>query len=215
MIQLHEDTCWMMLIRHGATANNLQRPPRLQGRGLDDPLCELGLQQAQRTGTWLADQPIAAVYSSPLLRARQTAEAIASLHGLGVETVDTLTEADVGQWEGLSWDIIQERHPAEYQGFMTDASVHPYVGGETMRDVLHRCRPALLELMEQNLGKLIAVAAHNVVNRTFIAELLGMPLKQYRSIPQHNGGVNLLRYRDGEAKLLTLNSVIHLGDAGR
>jgi len=215
MIQIDDSTCWMLLVRHGATANNLQRPPRLQGRGLDDPLSELGVKQAQRTGAWLADQPIGAIYSSPLLRARQTAEAIAALHGRPIEIIQQITEADVGQWEGLCWDEIKQRHPKEYNGFMTDAGVNPYVGGETLQQVLDRSRPALLRLMSENPGQLIVVAAHNVVNRSFMAEMLGLPLRAYRSIPQDNGGVNLLRYRNGQVKLLTVNSVLHLGDAGR
>ena len=215
MIQLDDRTTWMILVRHGSTANNLERPPRLQGQGLDGPLSDVGLEQAQRTGAWLADQPIAAVYSSPMLRARQTAEAIAALHGLGVETVDALTEADVGQWEGRPWTEIERDHPAEYQAFMADAGANPYLGGESLRQVRDRTRPAFERLMSGHVGQLIVVVAHNVVNRTLLADQLSLPLGAYRSIPQHNGGANLLRWRDGAFKLLTLNSVLHLGDAGR
>jgi broad specificity phosphatase PhoE len=205
----------MLLVRHAATANNLERPPRLQGQHLNSPLSDEGLEQARRTGAWLADQPIAAVFSSPMLRARQTAEAIATLHGLGVETVDALTEADVGRWEGRPWTQIERDHPAEYQAFMTDAGENPYLGGESLRQVRDRSRPALEGLMREHTGRLIAVVAHNVVNRTLLADELGLPLSAYRSIPQHNGGVNLLRWRDGRMKLLTVNGVLHLGDAGR
>ncbi|MFW6124866.1 MAG: histidine phosphatase family protein [Pirellulales bacterium] len=215
MIKLDGNTAWMLLVRHGATAHNLQRPPRLQGRTVDGPLDGVGLQQARRTAAWLADQPIAAVYSSPLLRARQTAEMIAASHGLGVETVGELTEADVGRWEGRPWNEIQRDYPAEYHGFVTDAGVNPYLGGENLTQVRKRSAPALRRVLSQNPGGVIAVVAHNVVNRVFLADLLGLPLRAYRSVPQENGGVNLVRWRDGKLKLLTINSVLHLGDAAR
>ena len=94
------DTCWLYLVRHGATANNEARPPRLQGRRTDPALSDEGQEQSRETGRLLASQRIEAVYTSPLLRARQTARAIAEPHGLPVEVVDDLIEVDVGRWEG-------------------------------------------------------------------------------------------------------------------
>jgi len=205
------NTCWLYLVRHAATANNRARPPRLQGRRTDPPLSDEGFQQARQTGRLLAESPLAAVYSSPLLRARQTAEAIALPHGLEVEIVDDLIEVDVGDWEGRPWDEIERNDPAAYKAFMTDASVHPYLGGENLQTVLDRAAPALERLMAANLGRLVVAVAHNVVNRSYLARLMDMPLARYRLVPQDNCGVNLLRYRDGKVKVVTLNAVFHLG----
>ena len=204
------DTCWLYLVRHGATANNRAKPPRLQGRRTDPPLSDEGLAQARQTGKFLADSPLDAVYSSPLLRARQTAEAIAEPHGLAVEVVEDLIEVDVGVWEGRDWDEIQRDDPEAYRGFMTDATVNPYLGGEDLTTVLARAKPAFERLMEENVGRLIVVVAHNVVNRAYLAELIGMPLARYRSIPQDNCGLTLLRYRKGRVKPVTINAVFHL-----
>jgi len=95
--------CLLYLIRHGATANNEAFPPRLQGRRADPGLSAHGLEQAQRTARWLGGQGLDAVYSSPLLRARQTADEIAAALRLTVELVDDLIEVDVGRWEELAW----------------------------------------------------------------------------------------------------------------
>jgi broad specificity phosphatase PhoE len=202
----------MYLIRHGATANNDARPVRLQGRRTDPGLSEQGRDQAERTGRFLSRCPIDAVYSSPLRRARETAEAIARAHGLTVEIVDELIEVDVGDWEGRPWDEIERTDPEAYRLFMTDASVHPYLGGENLTTVRERSLPALMRLMAENPGRTIVAVAHNVVNRTCLAHWLGMPTRQYRSIPQDNCGVNLLRHRGGKVKLVTLNAVEHLRD---
>jgi broad specificity phosphatase PhoE len=66
--------------------------------------------------------------------------------------------------------------------------------------------------MEQNLGRVIVVVAHNVVNRAYLAQLMGMPVARYRSIPQDNCGLTLIRYRKGRAKAVTINGVFHLDD---
>ncbi len=203
-------TCWLYLIRHAATDNNRAKPPRLQGRRTDPGLSDEGLEQAQRTGRFLAGVSLDAVYSSPLLRARQTAQAVAKPHSLSVQEVPDLIEVDVGDWEGRAWDEIERDTPEAYRNFMTDASVHPYLGGETIGVVLDRAGPALEKLMADNLGRSIAAVAHNVVNRTYLAQLLGIPVVTYRSIPQDNCGISLLRYRGGKVKLVALNGVFHL-----
>ena len=207
------DTCWLYLLRHGATDNNRANPPRLQGRRTDPPLSEEGREQARKTGEFLLRLPLDAVYSSPLLRARETAEAIAGPQGLSIQVVDGLVEVDVGVWEGHSWEEIEQTDPQAYRAFMTDASVNPYLGGENLETVLARAGPAFQQLVEGNLGRLIAVVAHNVVNRTYLAHLMGMPVARYRSMPQDNCGLNLLRCRKDRIKIVTINGLFHMDPA--
>jgi len=204
------DTCWLYLIRHAATDNNLAVPPVLQGRRTDPGLSAEGLEESRLTGLALAERPLSAVYSSPLLRARQTAEAVAEPHGLEVQIVEELVEADVGEWEGLDWGEVERNDSEAYRLFRDDASVNPYLGGETLTTVYERSMPAIERLMAENLGRMIAVAAHNVVNRSCLAKLIGSPLRMYRSVPQDNCGINLLRYRKGRIKAVTINWVEHL-----
>ena len=200
----------MYLIRHGATRNNRERPPRLQGRRLDAELSPEGLEEARRTAAVLAPCPLDAVYSSPLLRARQTAEPMAVPRGLDVQIVEELVEVDVGRWEGMRWNEVEREFPEEYRGFIRDAGACPYFGGETLEQVRGRVVPRLKKLLEDNLGRTIAVVAHNVVNRTYLADLMGLSLARYREMPQDNCGVNVLRYRDGRTSIVTINSVFHL-----
>lgn len=206
-----EDACILFMVRHGATDNNLADPPLLQGRA-DVPLSVAGQRQAARTGELLATQKIRRVYSSPLSRARQTAEAIAKPHQLAVEVVPRIEEIDVGRWEGRSWKEIAVSEPERYQQFMANPAEHGYAGGENVTDLYQRVQPAMEALLAANLGGQIVVVGHNLVNRTFLARLLGLPLAEVRTVNQDNCGVSVARYRDGEIKLLSMNSVFHLYD---
>jgi phosphoserine phosphatase len=208
--QIDDETCIMYLVRHGATANNLANPPLLQGRGVNAELSEAGRQQADCAAKLLSHRPLAAIYSSPLIRAFQTAEIIAQPHGLPINTAPAIEEIDVGEWEGRSWKEISRTEPEAHQRFIADSANHGYRGGENMTQVLERAGPALTELLRQHVGSEIAVIAHNVVNRVYVADLLGVPLMRAREINQDNCGVNVIRLRADGIKLLSLNSAFHL-----
>lgn len=204
------DTCIAYLIRHGATANNLADPPILQGRTLDGPLSDVGRLQAEAAAVALAAVSLSAVYSSPLQRAFQTAQVIAARHQLEVQTVDEITEVDVGDWESRSWVNIEREEPEWYQPFARDPATHGYKNGENLTQVRERVMPAITSTMQSHLGQRIAVIAHNVVNRVLLATVLDHPLAQARSLAQHNCGINILRYRRGKIQLISMNQVMHL-----
>lgn len=198
------------LLRHGATAANRCVPYRLQGRGADLPLDPLGEAQALRTAEVLAGRDLTAVYSSPLLRARQTADRVAGGAGLVPVIVPALTEADVGLWEGLSWEEIRRRDPDRLERFLAAPGTVPYPGGESFLDVQRRVAPALAALAEAHPEGRIAVVGHNVVNRAYLALLLGLPIDRARSLRQANGGINVLHLDGSETPVLTLNACLHL-----
>jgi broad specificity phosphatase PhoE len=203
-------TTHLYLVRHGATAANDQRPYVLQGSGSDLPLNAAGQRQAADVARNFASIPIECVYASPLVRAVETATAIADAHRLPVTIEPALVECNVGQWEGLSWGTIAQRFPFEYASFVRDSSRNPYLGGETFDDVLRRIQPAFERILRDHAGRHVVVVAHAVVNRVFLAGLLGLEIRQARIIPQDNGCVNLIRGTDGQANLVTLNSIHHL-----
>ena len=202
--------CSVYLIRHGATGNNLTHPPRLQGCGIDAELSAEGRRQAERTAAFLASRRLEAVYSSPLLRARQTAEAIATAAGVAVELCPEIHEADLGQWEGRTWPEVERLYPEQYAAFLRDASVHPYLGGETLEQVRARAVPALEQIVAENAGRTVAIVAHNIVNRVYLAQLLEVPLPRYRLIPQDNCGITVLEHRNGHTQVVTVNGLWHL-----
>jgi len=205
------DVTNLLLIRHGATPPNEQRPFILQGCGINPSLSESGQKQVQALAAFLKESSaIDHIYSSPMIRARETAAAVCDQFGLVSQVVPEIHECDVGLWEGKSWDIIMQEFPEAYRAFMDDPFQNRYEGGESYGDVLNRSEPALRTLLERHTGETIAVVAHNVVNRVYLASLLGLPIGKAKDITQTNTGINVIRYHRGEAKVVTVNSIFHL-----
>ena len=209
---MNTDECIMYLVRHGATEANLARPARLQGRGLNLRLSEVGRRQAQATADFFAKRPIDAIFSSPMIRAMETAELVAQPHGHQVQTREELVEVHVGDWEERSWDDIVASEPEAYARFIEHPGTHGYPGGESFQDVQNRALPVLHELLQENMGRRLVVIAHNVVNRACLAGMLGLPINNARTIQQQNCGVNIVRWKAGEVQVRTMNATFHLDD---
>jgi len=204
------DVCWLYLLRHGATDYNLRRPPVLQGRTVDLGLSDEGKRQSQRLARFLEHARLASIYSSDLKRARETAEIVARPHRLDIAIRPELAEVDVGNWESRSWIGIEQAEPEAYRLFHDDAGTHGYAGGENLAQVLQRVQGVFDEILANNIGRSVAVVGHNVVNRTWLSHVLGMPLAKARRMSQDNCCVNVIRYRAGEPVVWTLNSTFHL-----
>lgn len=203
-------SCTIHLIRHGQTDANAAVPPVLQGQG-DYALNETGRRQAGLLAAAMEAVPLAAVYSSPLSRARDTAAAVAEPRGLTVRTLDALKEVNVGAWEGLSWDDVLQTDPQTYARVMKNGGDTPYPNGESYPGVAARAVPALLELASRHCGEQIAVVAHRVVNRCVLATLIGLDMRRSKDLPQDNTSHNVLRGDASRLQVVTLNDVSHLG----
>lgn len=204
----------MLLLRHGATDANLAEPPILQGRGINLGLAEAGKVQATRTAQLLAGIHLDRLYSSPLIRAQQTAQAIKAAlpadNSPPIELVDELTEVHAGRWEGRRWPEIKAAEPEAYERYFEDASRWGYPEGESITDVRDRVTPVFQRLLLENRGRRILVVAHNIVNRAFLCEVLGLPLVHYRNIAQDNCGITIVEQTDQGTMLRSLNVVTHL-----
>jgi broad specificity phosphatase PhoE len=145
----------ILLARHGETDWN--RENRFQGHA-DPPLNETGRAQASELARALADEPLAAVYSSPLRRAFETAQVVAAPHGLEPVGVDALREVDVGSWQGLTRAEIEERFPEQFARWL-----HYEQGwddGESYDEMGSRVISALLELAAAHEGERILAVSH-------------------------------------------------------
>ena len=129
----------LVLVRHGETDWNRQR--RFQGHA-DQPLNDAGRSQARELAGRLRDEPVTALYTSPLRRASETAQILASGFGLEARTLDALLEIDVGAWEGLTVDEVRERYPDRADQDWRSG----WEDGETYDELERRVVPALIEL---------------------------------------------------------------------
>lgn len=203
----------MLLMRHGATEYNEQVPYILQGTTMDPPVSANGRRQISALAKATADLPIAVVYHSPMVRARQTAEAVAAARAVPLVLVPELIEIDIGVWEGLHWTIVKDRWPAEYQAFMDpDAKEVGYLGGENFVQVRDRAVPTLERLAANHPDEVIAVVSHNVLNRIALAQWIGLPLPLSRRLPQENACINVIDFPQGKPKVRTINLVNHLSE---
>jgi broad specificity phosphatase PhoE len=200
----------LYLLRHGATAANLASPPTLQGRGQNLPLARLGIRQAEATRDFLAVRPIDCCYSSPMLRALQTATIVAAPHGLSPMPIDHLTECDVGDWEGLDWPTIRQRHPEAHDRFISRPGDSGYPGGESFNDVYRRVHATIDELFARHEGESILIVGHHVVNRTYLAGLLGLGPNQARLVTLDNCGISVAVREGKQTTVHTLNAAFHL-----
>ncbi len=194
----------LYLLRHGATAANLVQPYRLQGRRTDAPLAPEGIRQAERARDCLARHSIQHFYTSPLRRAMQTAEIIAQPHGRSVQAIAELIECDVGRWEGLSWEMIQAGDGEKYQEFLADPATHGYPDGETFADVFARVTPVFEQLLRGHEGEDLLVVGHHVVNRVYLAALLGLPPARAREIKLDNCAISIVVQEDGAPRVAVL-----------
>lgn len=203
----------LYLIRHGATEANLVRPARIQGRRHDPPLAPAGVRQAEATRDLLAALPLDRAYCSPLLRAVQTAAIVAAPHGLAPQPLEPLTECDVGDWEGLDWETIRGRDAEGYERFHANPAQFGYPGGESLADVHGRAAPCLDGLLCRHAGESILVVGHHVVNRTYLAGLLGLGPERARQVVLDNCGVSVVVREGDTARVATLNAAFHLPEA--
>ena len=145
----------ILLARHGETDWN--REGRFQGHA-DPPLNETGRAQAAVLAMELADVALAAVYSSPLRRALETAEVVAAQHELEPVAVDALREVDVGSWEGLTRAEVEARFPQQL-GRWLDYD-QGWQDGESYDEMGQRVVSALLGLAAAHLGEQILAVTH-------------------------------------------------------
>lgn len=156
----------MLLVRHGATEWNIAK--RAQGHA-DIALTEEGRKQAIHAANELAHLELAAVYSSDLKRAYDTAKVIAEGHGVEVTVDPDFREIDQGEWEGLTVDEIRARWPEEW-GPARHYSARP--GGETPQEVRRRALKALQRAVEAHPDSTIAIVSHGGTIRWLTAEAL-------------------------------------------
>ncbi len=134
----------LTLVRHGQTTSSARHA--YSGRS-DIPLTETGREQARAAAQRLAEDRVDAVISSPLIRARDTAQAIADATGAPLTVDERLTEVDYGPFEGLDRDGAREQIGAAFEAWRADPFGAPVPGMEPLADALARARAATADAL--------------------------------------------------------------------
>jgi probable phosphoglycerate mutase len=195
-------TSWVILflVRHALTPVTGKV---LIGRLPGYPLSEKGREQAEATGKRLAGAPLKAVYSSPMERCVETAEAVAAHHKLKVSIVDDLAEIDYGTWQGRTlkslygvkgWKELRAR-PADFR----------FPGGETIREAQTRGMVATEALRRKHKDKAVVVCSHCDMIKLIVAGCLGLGIDLYDRINIAPASITTLHLNEGTPRLINVS----------
>ena len=206
---MHDHLTRIIAIRHGETAWNVDT--RIQGQ-LDVPLNDTGRWQARRLGRAVADEPIAAIYSSDLKRAFETAQAVAAASGRPVTTDTGLRERHFGAFEGHTWKEIEQRWPEESERWRKRDLDFAPAGGETLRRFYARSVDTATRLAAAHPGQTIAFVAHGGVMDCLYRAASRIDLQAPRSWQLGNASINRLLYTPEGFALIGWSDTFHLDD---
>jgi probable phosphoglycerate mutase len=198
----------LILVRHGSTAHSAEK--RFSGRN-ELPLSDVGRAQA----TALADRlgrigTVEAIASSPLLRCRQTAEAVATKLGLAVEVIDDLAEVDFGAWEGLTFAEVENAYPAEMAAWLASTAAAP-PGGESFAAAGRRVSRARESILAAHPGAVVAVVTHVTPIKTLIRLALDAPPASLFRIHLDTASLSIIDYfGDDNCSVRLVNDTAHL-----
>ena len=199
----------ILAIRHGETAWNVDT--RIQGQ-LDVPLNDIGRWQAHRLALAVSDEGIDAVYASDLLRAMQTAQAVAAGTGREIVTDPGLRERGFGVFEGLTYAEIQQRFPEMSERWRKRDPTFGAPGGETLRDFFDRSVATVTRLALAHPGQTIAVVAHGGVMDALYRAAARIALDAPRSWQLGNASINRLLHTPQGFTLVGWSDTFHLED---
>jgi len=197
-----------LLLRHGATELSAER--RFAGRG-DIALTKEGVEQARLAARKLASAPgVDVILTSPLQRARRTAESVAEATGAPLIVDDDLIEADFGEWQGLTFAEARERWPDELTAWLATADAAP-PGGESFAMVALRVLAAQDRLIEAHKNKRVVVVSHVTPIKTLICRaLLAPPEAMFRMNLDVASLTRIDNFENGSSLLRSLNDTSHL-----
>jgi phosphoserine phosphatase len=216
----------IILVRHGESTYNVEQ--RVQGHCDESVLTENGLRGAQNVGVALQGLKVDAAYSSPLQRAKHTAEIIcttlqATHSTLQLQPTDLLKEINLPWWEGLLFSDVKQKYPDEYQAWRKAPHTLKMSiandAGETidffpLAALYEQAQAFWKTLLAEHSGQTILVVAHSGINRALICTALGMGSDRYQAMHQSNCGISILNFKGqlgDPVQLESLNLTAHLG----
>ncbi|MET9639750.1 bifunctional RNase H/acid phosphatase [Streptomyces virginiae] len=200
-----------VLLRHGETALTPQK--RFSGSGGSDPeLSPAGRRQAAAVAEALAARgTVQTVISSPLLRCRETAQAVADRLGLDVTVEQGLREVDFGAWEGLTFAEVRERFPDDLQAWLDSPKAAPTGGGESFAAATRRISATRDRLLAEHAGRTVLLVTHVTPVKILVRLALGAPPESLFRMELSAASLSAVAYyADGNASVRLLNDTSHL-----
>lgn len=208
-------TTWVLLARHGQTDwNRGETDPagtvRFRGRA-DIPLSDAGQEEVSAlAGRIAAEYSPVSIYSSPLRRASQTAEAIAAATNVPIYPVPGLADVDYGAWQGLTAAEAAARDPEAYRAWSAGSAAAAPPGGESLAEVGERAWQELRKITIPHPDAAVVAVSHDVVCALLLARALGLPPADFRRVAQGTASLSLLAHGEHGWEVRFRNDRRHL-----
>ncbi|TBR59338.1 histidine phosphatase family protein [Westiellopsis prolifica IICB1] len=218
----------VIIVRHGQSTYNTEK--RIQGRTDASTLTEKGCNDASLVGKALSNISFNAIYSSPLQRAKETAQIIwrslenNSDQSIVPQTSDLLLEVDLPLWEKMLVAEVKQKFPEEYRIWKQSPDqlqmLVPDSQGNSRKhnpilSLYEQARQFWQEILSRHQGQTILIVGHNGINRALISTALGISPFRYHSLQQSNCNISVLNFAGGlgdAVQLESMNQTQHLGD---
>jgi alpha-ribazole phosphatase len=197
----------LYLVRHGELVTSKEW--RYVGQ-MDVELNETGKKQIQNLSSRLSSEQIEMIFSSDLTRTIESAEIIGNKLEIINEPISELREINLGVWEGLTLEEIEESFPEDLVKRSEDIKGFRIINGESFSDVKKRVIPKLKDIIEGNVSKRILVIAHGGVNRIIIADALGLDINNIPRLEQNYACLNIIDYYKSGPVVRLINETLPL-----
>lgn len=198
------------LVRHCEAMGNINRI--FQGH-TDEEISENGRLQLEKLAERFRNIHLDALYSSPLKRARRTAEAVNRHHRLPMHMDDRLMEINGGHWEEKPWAALPELYPDEWADWSSRPWLFQPKGGEAMGEVYRRMAAVLQDIAAAHPGQTVAAASHGCAIRNALCWAAGRPIEELLEIPWcDNTAVTILDFPDNRPVIRLANDNSHLDE---
>ncbi len=197
----------LTLIRHGETEWN--RLQKCQGAS-DIPLNRNGILQAKKLAGSLKNNKIEAIFSSGLTRANETAGEIVKYHALEVGVNEDFREMHQGDFEGVEFSEIREKHSDKLSMWREDPENFRIPGGETFGEVQKRAMNGISTIEKKWRGSQVVVVSHNLTIISMLCKFSGTPISRFREFSVNEASKSVIMYENGNYIVRSINDTSHL-----
>lgn len=195
----------LILIRHGETLWN--REGRVQGTS-DIALSDVGLDHARRLALSLKDRNICSIYSSPLIRAHQTARIINQYHNAPLYLESGLMEMDQGNFEGFSYKELMACEKDFLRKWISDPVSVKMPNGESFTELQYRAWKVIEDIIIKPDNAL--VVSHSFTIASILCKIKNISLSEFRSVHVDTASKTIVRFQNGSASIELLNDRSHM-----
>ncbi len=196
----------IIFLRHGQAKNNTDRI--LAGRTPGVPLTDTGIKQAEQTGKLLEDMNISAIYSSPIQRAKHTAEIVGEHNSIDVIIDDRLIELDMGKFTGVPYDEIFASHGNVFMKFYNDELEIAHNGVETFADVKKRVLGIVDHVIEKHPDENVVLVTHMDPIKAMLSTIVDLSPTNLFELIIANASLSIFKEKDRKFSLSGIN-VMH------